>query len=112
MHRVTVVFTLLSKITMCEFGGTLESGLCYDAYRLPSPWRKIAKIYSRNLSLNGFVPSCTWFMGLETAPSEGRETVTAVDFAEVVVRCHVDGLTGGGGGGGRGSAAADTLSAS
>ena len=36
-------------------------------------------------------------MGLETAPSEGRETVTAVDFAEVVVRCHVDGLTGSGG---------------
>ena len=110
---MTVVFTLLSKIIMCEFGGTLESGLCYDAYRLPSPWRKIAKIYSRNLSLKGFVrfvPSCTWFMGLETAPSEGRETVTAVDFAEVVVRCHVDGLTGGGGG--RGSAAADTLSAS
>ena len=32
--------------------------------------------------------------------TEGRETVTAVDFAEVVVRCHVDGLTGGGGGGG------------
>ena len=111
MHRVTVVFTLLSKIIMCEFGGTLESGLCYDAYR---PWHKITKIYSRNLSLKGFVrfvPSCTWFMGLETAPSEGRETVTAVDFAEVVVRCHVDGLTGGGGGG-RGSAAADTLSAS